>query len=101
MTARISSLSKEYVIVQVDTSPGGQTLSIGTASVEFAFPASGEPLTWFTGEWQTVSQQNYARVLVGPGSTVGVLPDGVYTVWIRVSQNPETVVRPAGVLVVT
>lgn len=99
--ATISSLSKEYIIVPVETSPGGESIHTGVASVEFAFPQVGEPTTWFNGEWQTVGQKTYARVLVGPGSTVGTLGDGTYVVWLRVTQNPETVVRPAGLLKVT
>lgn len=101
MTARINSLSKEYVVVQVSTNPGGAAINTAVATVEFAFITEGEPSSWTSGEWTTSGQNTYARILVGTGSTVGALANGTYTVWLRISQTPEVVVRPAGTLVVT
>lgn len=103
MPARISSLSKEYLVVPVKTNPGGVAVNTAIATVEFAFLAGGEPqeADWKNGEWTSSGQTDYARVLIGPGSTAGALSDGNYTVWLRVSQSPEVVVRPAGSLTVS
>lgn len=100
MPATVSSQSREYVVVPVDTVSGGQELDTAVATVEFSFTKSGEPATWHAGDWQQVSQNVFARILVGTGGTVA-LADGDYTVWLKVTQTPEVVVKPAGRLLVS
>jgi hypothetical protein len=93
--ASISSLSTEYVKVQVtftvagtDTDPTGDT-------VQMAFKAPGtDPAggDWVTGSWETDSTVaskpiRYARALVGPAGKV--LAKGNYTVWVKVTDTPE------------
>jgi hypothetical protein len=70
-------------------------------AVELAFMTSGSPGTsdWVTGEWETDATTNpdtyYARRL-----TLALAP-GSYDVWVRIHDNPETVVRKAGPMIVS
>lgn len=101
--ARISTLSTEYVTVLVAAREDGEDINLSNdATVRLAFTAEGdEPSAddWVNGEWDTDDSMTptryYARVLVGPDDGQE-LAAGTYVVWVEVSSDPETVVRPAG-----
>jgi hypothetical protein len=90
--------------------PTGQTPGQPQLTVQFAFPVSSgnvlqpaEPVTWYTASWllgQTDTGYT-ALCLVGPGGGQLTLTAGVkYDVWSKVTGNPETPAKFAGVLTV-
>ncbi|MCI3277643.1 hypothetical protein [Streptomyces cylindrosporus] len=92
----------------VSVSTAGTPVNPTSDVVEFAFttgiakPASGD---WKTGSWDGTEPRApdgayLARCLVGPGGTVE-LPVGQYTMWIRITDNPEVPVIPFGLLRIT
>jgi hypothetical protein len=104
----VSDLSVEYVKVRVQATVNGVTPYDPTADqVQFAFvdreaePAGGD---WVNGTWetQTINTPNgvqhiyRALGLVGPGAKV--LARGVYDVYVKIFDNPETPVRFVGIL---
>jgi hypothetical protein len=98
MTAQISSLSTEYVEVRLRNLDNDPT----DADVDMAFKATGEPETddWVSATWETRGSAYFARCLVGPeGSTDP--GNGSYTVWVRVTADPEIPIIPAGRLKIT
>lgn len=106
-TEKISSLSKEYVKVQVSATEGGAPVNPTADTVEMAFktaptlPAGGD---WKAATWETdnagPTPVYYARCLVGPGGTI-TLAAGTYDVYVRVTDSPEIPVFDVGKLVVT
>jgi hypothetical protein len=100
----INSLSKEYVRVQIEALASGLFVNPTPDTVEMAFPvASTDPVggDWKAASWETDATSNptryFARCLVGPGGTVA-LTDGLYDVWVRVTDSPEIPVKNAGQL---
>jgi hypothetical protein len=90
----VSKLSKRYVRVPVSASKLGLPEDLSDNVVEFAFTTgSVDPTVWRTGDWETVVENGattyYARVLIGPGSTVGALTAGTYKVWVKITDSPE------------
>jgi hypothetical protein len=101
---QISSLSTEYVRVQVtDTGAGGSSIDPTGDAVEMAFvtpgvlPVSGD---WHTAAWETVSGSYFARILVGPAGTVAP-PVGIYEVWVRIHAGVETPIQQSGLLTIS
>lgn len=94
---QLSSTSTEYVAYRVTaTDYTGAALNIGTDSVSIAFLAPGAKPT--SSDWQSASwiSSGVAGILVGPGGlTVAV---GSYIGWVKVTDNPEIPVIPAGIL---
>lgn len=105
-TLEISSLSKEYVRVRVKAKEAGADVDPTADTVVMAFVADGEPaaLDYKAATWETDTSTTpdtyYARCLVGPGGTV-TLTDGLYKVFVKVTDNPEVPVKHAGHLKVT
>lgn len=106
-TVKISSLSREFVRVQLKATEAGQQVDPSLDPVEMAFTVPGtEPLVgdWKTAGWEADFSQSrpiyFARTLVGPGGT-HLLTDGTYDVWVRVTDSPEVPVSNAGRLVIT
>ncbi|MET7746196.1 hypothetical protein [Streptomyces sp. NPDC005385] len=99
--------SREYVEAEVTATVQGLAYDPTSDLVEFAFTAIGaRPGTWYTGGWdgtQPIPGTNAyrAQVLVGPSSAGPVLAKGKYTVWIRITDNPEQPVIAYGQLTVT
>ncbi len=93
--------STELLTVPV-SAPAG--VDVTDAEVDFAFlpgltePAGGD---WRGGDWAAFGTGYVGQILIGAGNTATPLADGAYRVWIRISGNPETLVRPVGVLRVT
>lgn len=100
----ISAGSKEYVRVPISATVAGASVNPTGDTVKMAFmgdastPTSGdlETAVWDTDT--TTNPTTYrAACLVGPGGTV-VLTAGTYAVWVQVTDNPEIVLRKAGML---
>lgn len=99
------ALSLQYVTFAVlPTSFGGAINPTGD-TVQFAFTLGGaNPSTWYAGTWASTtpltSGAYLAQCLVGPGGTVA-LTRGSYSCWIKITDNPEIPVIPAGQLQIT
>lgn len=102
MLAEIAASSVEYVRVPVSATASGSAVDPTADTVQMAFlataaaPASGD---WKTASWETDATTTpdtyYARCLVGSAVT---LTAGTYTVWVKVTDSPETPVKRAGLL---
>ena len=70
----LSSLSTEYIRIEVSATESGAAVDPTGDTVEFAFMtnAEDEPSSWDTGEWETdpAGPTYYARILVGPSGKV-------------------------------
>lgn len=96
-----STASLQYIPAQVSALKGGVPYNPTADQVYMAFspgvatstPVSG--LTFYTGTWDTAQGAYYALCLVGPGGTT-TLAVGTWTVWVKISDNPEIPVIPAG-----
>lgn len=101
----ISALSTEYVQVPVSATTAGVPINPTSDQVQFAFMATGNPTSgdWHLGSWQTIAPTTYvAQILVGPGSGGVPLTAGTtYSIWVKVTDNPETPVRQVGLLKIT
>lgn len=106
-----SSLSLQYVQAAVTATVGGNPLNPTTDVVQFAFTTGGaNPVNPVSGDWKTGSWDGaqprppgnayLAQCLVGPGGTVALTP-GIYTMWIKVLDSPETPVINVGLLTIT
>lgn len=105
---RLSALSKEYVRIQVVAKEAGIVINPTTDSVYLAFltsasllPQSGD---FFAASWETdlttVPNSYFARIIIGPGSSV-VLVAGTYFVWIKVvDAGGEVPIRYVGNVIV-
>jgi len=99
-----SALSTEYVRVSI-----GAGVDPTSDNVQMAFPATGvapETSDWKSATWETDSTTSpptyYARCLVGPGSggLITLTAGGIYDVYVKIADNPETVVRNTGALAI-
>lgn len=99
--ASISVTSREYVKVPVIWTVAGVSTDPTANAVELAFvtpqvdPVTGD---WKVGSWEALGGRYWARLLVGPGSAYGALTKGNYSVWVRVTANPEVPAKHAGLL---
>jgi hypothetical protein len=102
MTLRQEIDSLEYVKVPVSATVSGEAYDPTNDTVQMAFterytdPVSGD---WKTADWEIVGSTYYARCLVGPGGTV-TLTVGDYKVWVKITDNPEVPIKPAGVITI-
>lgn len=103
MLPEISAASVEYVRVPVSATASGSAVDPTADTVQMAFlataaaPVSGD---WKTASWETDANTTpdtyYARCLVG--SAVTLTAGTTYTVWVKVTDSPETPVKRAGLL---
>lgn len=104
--ASISSLSLEYVKIQVTAFKNAAAYNPTSDSVSLAFTLNGvNPVTgdWATGSWETWSNPTryFARCLVGPSGTK-TLAVGEYSVWVKITDSPEVpVIKAPNVLIVS
>lgn len=106
--ANQSVLSTRYCQVRVlATNADGSAYNPTGDVVQMAFmakppdnvPGSGD---WHTGSWAVVGNGAYfAQVLVGPANGGVNLTEGVYTVWLKVVDNPEIPTEPVGELTIS
>lgn len=103
-----SVLSTRYCQIPVyATNPDGTAYNPTGDTVKLAFmpkppdanPGAGD---WHTGSWVAGANGVYlAQVLVGPANGGVALPEGVYTVWVQVVDNPEIPTEPTGELTIS
>lgn len=102
----VTSVSAEatmYVQIPVTALVSGLPSDPTGDTVSLAFMlgrATPDTPDWVLGSWQTssVNGQYFAQALVGP--TGHVLTPGVYTVWIKIEDDPETPIAQSGNLTV-
>jgi hypothetical protein len=101
-----SRLDTSYIQVPVQAVINGQAYNPTSDVVALAFmsawalPASPD---WHTGSWtgSTAPGIYLAQVLVGPENAGVDLTQGTYTVWVRITDNPEVPVINSGTLIIT
>lgn len=96
-----SSLATLHVQVPISAILNGTTAYNPTGDpVALAFlPPGIKPVTsdWVAGTWMTNPGPEYlAQALIGPDGG-HQLAAGVYVIWVKVTDNPETFVPPGGV----
>lgn len=94
----ILSGSIEYVRTEIVVSKEGASYNPTADQVDFAFVAAGDDVdtaSWTTGSWETAAARFYARCLVGADV---VLPEGTYSVYVKVSDAPEIPLKYVGQL---
>lgn len=100
----ILASSSEYVYLPVSALGTGAPLNPTADPVAFGFipsPAgTGTPGTWYTGTWFVpVANTYYAACQIGPFGTGTVsLAPGIYTMWVRITDSPEVVIRTPGLI---
>lgn len=93
---RVQSL--EYLPVRVRSFKLGAPYDPTNDVVKIALPVIDvDPVTgdWKSATWQTVDDEYYANLLVGPGGDV-TLQRGDYDIFIKVTDSPEIPVIRAG-----
>lgn len=98
----LSSLSTEFIQVPVSIIASGTPINPTSDVVQFAFKKSGKPTgpDWIVGSWDSAPGGYLAQCLVGPDGDA-VLDLGTYSIWLKIFDNPETPVRPVGLLAIT
>lgn len=97
----LSAASTQDVFVPVTANINGVAYDPTADPVSLAFlpngitPTSGD---WHSAVWQTNGGVNYAVCLVGPANGGVVLATGTWTVWAKVTDDPEVPVLMAGYL---
>ena len=99
-----SAESTEYVRVAVGATANGAAIDPTVDNVEMAVILAGATLTeddWLAATWETDATVTpsvyYARCLVGPAPGLVTLVRGdIYDVYVKVADNPETIVRNTG-----
>jgi hypothetical protein len=103
-----SHLSTEYILIPVAATNAGAPYNPTGDVVQFAFMPNAvqQPVSadWVNGSWETVPTNIIypynAKCLVGPsGATALTL--GVYTVFLKITDNPEIPVRPVAQLTIS
>lgn len=94
----IPSTSVEYVHAPVT----GNFTTAMTVQMAVVI-ADSEPVTgdWKTAAWDGVDGTADAKILIGTGSSIGALTEGVYGVWVKVTATPEIPVINAGRIRIT
>jgi hypothetical protein len=99
----ISSTSTEYVRVPVASERSGAAYDPTGDTVQLAFLAgAGAPQSgdWKAASWDTDATTYpatyHAQCLIGPAGGTVTLTAGIWTVWVKVTDSPETPVRRAG-----
>jgi hypothetical protein len=101
-----SRLDTSYVQVPVQAIQDGSAYDPTSDVVALAFMTSWALPTspdWHTGSWtgSTAPGIFLAQVLVGPENGGVSLSQGTYTVWLKVTDDPEVPVINSGTLVIT
>src|SRR5262245_55345581 len=99
MMLEYSVLSTEHVMVRVDADLNGIQIDPTTDAVELALMASGDPDTadWMTASWETDGSSARVKYFAKAQlSDFSPIAGTYYDVWVRVHDNPETVVENVG-----
>ena len=101
-----SVLSTQYVQVPVTAFGTAGTYNPAGDPVAFAFvpvtyPVT-EPASWATGSWATYpGPAYYAQCLVGPANGGTALSIGLYSIVVKITDDPEVPVLWPGTLAIT
>jgi len=106
LSLTISSLSTVFIQIPVRAFMEGQPYNPTGDDVAMAFttgwtdPGSGD---WHTASWTTgeLGETYLAQLLVGPGAGGLALGVGTYSIWLKVTDNPEVPVMQPGQLTIT
>jgi hypothetical protein len=104
-TIGLSQLSTEYVIIPLTVTKAGVPYNPTADVVQFAFMPTPtqvpQPSDWILGSWDStpgnVLYPYSAKCLVGPLGTTN-LGIGNYTVYLKITDNPEQPVLLGGYL---
>lgn len=95
----LSTASVEYVQVPVFAVENGDAVNPTNLTVTMGFATGDSQPTYVTASWDTDDRTTppvyRAQCLVGSAVT---LTAGLYRVWVKVVDSPETVVREVGLL---
>jgi len=99
-----SAASTEYVRVGVGATANGVAIDPTADNLQMAFvPAGNTPAggDWKAATWETDATVTppvyYARCLVGPApGLITLTANTIYDVFVKVTDNPEVVVRNTG-----
>lgn len=97
---QFSSASTQYVPVNVSALVAGAVYNMTSDTVQMAFAAgvvtaTPAALAFSSAVWETVGQSYSALCLIGPAGA-RQLTAGIWTVFVKVTDNPETPVLNAG-----
>lgn len=83
--------SKDYVRMPIEAREAAGPVNPMSLPIVMGFTTDRkvEPTVWSTAIWELIDGQYWGALLVGPGSTHGVMPSGRYWVCARVTDNPE------------
>lgn len=102
-----SALSTEYISVPLTATEAGAAVVPTADVVQMAFVAAGSsPATgdWKSATWETDSTTTpttyFVRCLVGPAGGVITLTEGLYDTFVKIGDNPETVVHRTGAVAI-
>lgn len=102
-----AALSTEYIRVPTTATDGSSAINPTSDTVQMAFVSAGSlPVSgdWKTASWETDSTTTpttyYARCLVGPSGGAITLTADLYDVFVKIGDNPETVVRRFGAVAI-
>lgn len=98
---RIPSSSRIYYRQQVKTATDPMALPVSMAAK--VYDLEPDAADFKTATWVTEGGLWYAQVLVGEdGQGLGVLPEGIYKTWVKVTATPEVpVLESRNFLVIT
>ncbi len=98
MISQLAS-STQYVPVIVTAMGGDPTADV--VAMAFTTGTDPQPSDWQSASWDTSSalgsNQYLAQCLVGPAGAIQ-LAVGQYAIWVKVTDNPEIPILPAGQL---
>ena len=99
----MSALSTDYDrwAVTASTSPTADLVQFAYLAAGSNPPASGD---WFAGVWEAdplPTGEWVAKALLGPGPGGHPLAQGMYDVWVKITDSPTIPVYQIGTLTVT
>lgn len=105
MTAVLSTVSLEYIKVPVNVKKNGVYVdpSLSPAYMAFLSSKTAKPVDgdWKSSTWEPgLGHKYYIRCLVGPGGAA-TLVAGMYWVWVKIVDSPETPIRQVGSVKIT
>lgn len=94
----IPSTSIEYLHAPVTgTFTTGMTVHMAIVIAD-SEPTSGD---WKTAAWDGADGDADAKILIGTGSSIGALTEGLYGVWVKITATPEIPVIYTGRIRIT
>lgn len=91
--------STEYIAIKVIGTEGGVTKDLSSTPVEIGIRSVNTTglISFHTAEWEVVGGVFYARILIGPLSTLP-LAVGTYDMWVRIFAEPQRLFRKSPTL---